>query len=89
MQGSFKIFDLCGIQHRFEKCVLVTITNIQNLVVYFHAFSPEGISQFELKGVETRHVNACPTFDQKELIPGNLISTSSVKNKLSGMSTIT
>ena len=48
-------------------------------------FHKEGISQFELKGVEIRHVNACPTFDKKELISGNPTATSSVENKLSGM----
>ena len=58
-------------QHRLGKCVLITIPNIQTFAVYFHAVSSEGSSQFELKGVEIGHVNACPTFGQKEFKESN------------------
>ena len=56
-EGTFKVFDshsrdLYGIPHPFGKCILTSVDNIENLVIYFQNTIPPGNeTPFELKGV--------------------------------------
>ena len=54
--GSFRIFDarardLFAVPNPFGKCILFTISNIQELDDYFQSVSPVAVIPFELKGV--------------------------------------
>ena len=59
--GSFRVFDsharnIFGEPHPFGKCIFITITNIQNLSIFFKKVNSVSILPFEIKGVK---VYAC------------------------------
>ena len=64
-EGNFRVFDShsrdsYGIPHPFGKCVLVSVENINNLVIYFQNTVPQGnvVKSFEVKGVTVQLTNS-------------------------------
>ena len=61
---NFKIFDShsrdsYGIPHLFGKCVLISVENINNLVVYFQNTALKGnVTTFEVKGATVQLTNS-------------------------------